>query len=595
MKIVLIGNPNCGKTTLFNTLTGSRLPVGNRAGVTVKETAVSLDGVKICDLPGIYSLFSPVGEEKDAAKALSDADVVFNLINATDLGRSLFLTLQLLSFCNEHDVKMMVILNIVERAKNQGIDVDENKLSGLLNCPVIKIYRRPPELKSLMIPSDPKGYLAVKREPNSIYSVADKIASVTINRKNNKRDKNPDIGNFSQSINNVKIKHKSKNNNFADVMEKLIFGKNTSFLAIIAMCVAALCLASGVSIACGELVKTLLNMLAVKLSVLTTGLNKGLAAFICDGLTSGIGSVLQFLPLVGFIFLVLEAAEDSGLLPRIAAVCDSYLSHLGLSGRSAISFFVGAGCTVPAVMNARTSSTTRERGKCIGCVHFVPCSAKIPLCALVLGAFGGTAQYFFPIIYLIAPVTIVAANLFTKRTDEDFIMEIPPLKTPDIRSVVRSTKTRTKSFLLRICSVVFLSSLAVWVFSHFDFGCRYCDIDESILSVVGDKIKYIFYPVGLYDWKMAVTIISGFAGKETAAGVLSVLSGGDAASLFSPMSATVFILFVLLSPPCAASLGAIRKEVGIKKFAVIFLRQLAFAYIVCSIINVGYLLCSIIF
>lgn len=586
MRAVLIGNPNCGKTTIYNGLTGSRLPVGNRPGVTVKAEKGYYHGIEVYDLPGVYSLKHATGEEKVVADALKSLrpDFILNVVDATRTERSLYLSEQLLRYCKNAGIKMVVLLNFIEKAAKTGIEVNAERLSLSLGCPVLPVARKVKNYDDFFQSSDEKAYSDFPQDSKILYDNAQKIAKNAIEENHANRQKYGK--NFQRK--NIRKKGVSSKNATSSATVAGATLRRYALLPLLTIAAVALTIAacSSFSFILGEGVE----FISKEIKIIAAPLGEAFCSFLCDGILAGIGSVLQFLPLVFGLLVLSQAAEESGILTRIALLFDPFFAPLGLSGKSAVSFFLGCGCTVPAVLSTRTAASEKERIRCLKCVHFVPCSAKLPLCAMVIAGFTADYALLLPLIYLAALPAIVAVNTIKPKTDDDFIMEFPPLSAPRLTSVLMSVFDGTKSFIRRICTVVFCASVVVWVLSHYDFGLRYCDINSSMLAFVGNGVKYFFYPLGLYDWRMAVAILAGFAGKETAAGVLTVLTKGNLSSLFDPISATIFLSFVLFSPPCAASLNALRKELPKGKFLPHLLFQLLFAYSVCSLLNVGFLL-----
>lgn len=564
MKIALIGNPNCGKTTLFNRLTGSRLPVGNRAGVTVEATKGQYKEEEIFDLPGIYSLENSVNEESVSARFLeSGTDYIINVVDATYLSRSLNLTSQLLA----KKIPMTVLLNMTDKPINKDKKFDCEKLSKILGCPVVILKKNDLDFEKIFIKSDQKKYRNFSAPNAEKFAEFDRIEREVVFGKNTKK--------------------------LSEKIDKILFDKYLAFPIFILIISAVLLVSSGffgtflgkyINIGIGNLSNFLKAVLQDKISPF-------LLSLLADGILTGVGGVLCFLPLIVSIFFFLTLLEECGYLSRVAVIFDKIFSSFGVSGRMAISIILGCGCTVPAVMSARTLDCC-ERKKCLCNVHFIPCSAKLPVLSVLLSCFFEKGFWLVPLFYIIGVGAVFLSLLLTKKGDTaPFILEIPPLQKPNLPSVFGATAEKLRSFLSRTCSVVFLSSVLIWFLLNFDFSFKPCSAENSILVAVCNLLKYVFYPIGLADWRIVASFLAGFAGKETVIGVLSVVGHGDIASIFTPFLAFQYAVFLLLSPPCAASLTAIKKELGKKDFIKCLIRQFLIAFAVCSIINLGYLMC----
>ncbi|MGN1042613.1 MAG: ferrous iron transporter B [Christensenellales bacterium] len=563
MKIALVGNPNCGKTTLFNRITGNNLPVGNRAGVTVETTEGKFGKDFLYDLPGIYSLDSSINEENVSKNFLDDgADYIINVVDANFLSRSLLLTSQLLA----KKIPMTVVLNMTDRKKGGGKNFDEKKLSSVLGCPVVKLKRNEKDFSSLIQLSDPSRYKLFYGDYSTRYAAFDSIEKSVVY-----------LGN-SQKI--------------SDSIDKILFNKFLAFPIFLIIMSGVLLLSSGFF---GAFLGKYVNAGTAALSrFIKTSAEGRLAPFVvsllADGIVTGVGGVLGFLPLVISLFFMLTVLEDCGYLSRVAVITDKIFSSAGVSGKMAVSLILGCGCTVPAVMSARTLEG-EERKKCLANVHFIPCSAKLPVLSALVSCAFDKGYLFAPLFYLVGTGAVFISLYLTKSAEPvPFVMELPPLQKPNLPSVAGATGRKLRSFLGRACTVVFVSSVAVWFLINYDFSLRSCPPPDSILAVLCGILRFAFLPIGLADWRTTAAFIAGFAGKETVIGVLSVVGGGDISSIFTPFTAMQFSTFILFAPPCAASLATLKKELGKKDFFICLFRQFAIAYAVCALVNVGYLL-----
>lgn len=570
MRCALAGNPNSGKTSLFNKLTGSRYPVGNRAGVTVEPVSAPSAYGEIFDLPGVYSLNRPVNEELAAAAFLENErpDLVIDVVDATHLVRNLYLTSQLIN----SGANVVVALNMCDELKKRGATVDCEKLSDLLGCPVVPISARYDKSfdRLFEVKQASRRRRAFPTDAQACYAELEQIGAQVL----------------------TEVEKRS----FADKIDAILLNKYLAFPIFLLIMCAILVFSVGVfGNFLGGLIEELASMLSDALRNGLTDLSDVTVSLLCDGITAGVGGVLQFLPLVAVMTFFLTLLEDCGYLARVAYVTDRLFASIGLSGRTAICLVLGCSCTVPAILSARTIPDDNERERCLTCVHFMPCSAKLPLLSMFAAAFFGNNLLIVPCAYLVGACAVILFNLLSpRRTEGDFIMEMPSLKAPHFANVFGQTLRKLRSFLLRTCTVVFCASVIVWVLINVDFGFRLCDIEDSMLARAGEYLKYLFYPVGFTDWRASVGVVAGFAGKETVVGVLEVLSYGNPQDIFTAPQAVVFILFMLLSSPCAAALSALRKELGSgKKFLACLIKQTAIAYAVCALVNLGFVVCRL--
>lgn len=557
MRVVLAGNPNCGKTTLFNKLTKSHFDTGNRAGVTVEEAEGRRGEDYVYDLPGIYSLTRPSNEEKAADDFLrrEKIDLIINVIDVKYLERSLFLTTQLL----EKRKPTVLALNMCDEAEKLGIETDCETLSRLLGCKVAEISaKKDKNFDKLFSSLPPPSEKVFPSDVASRYAECEKICSRCVKR--------------------------TEKTSFSEKIDKVLLGKHTAFPVFFAVMFSVLFLCSFLGNLAGKAVSVVTEYLFAKINLfLSSRLSPSLASLIGDGVLTGVGSVAEFLPVTVITFFFLALLEESGYLARIAFLTDRPFSVAGLSGRTAISLIVACGCTASAAASTRTIPDDAEREKCLCSLHFMPCSAKLPLFATFVNAFYPGNYFALPLLYLTGVFCVFCLNILIRgKQMQDFVMEIPAQKIPSLTGVLRKTAAFSRSFFRRTCTVVFVASIIVWVLINYDFSFRKCDIESSMLAVASEMAKYLFYPVGLTDKWHAAAFIAGFAGKETVLGVLGVISKGNLSLLFTTSSALSFCLFILLSPPCAAACSALKKELGGKKFLRCLGLQFLFAYVFCA-------------
>jgi len=566
MRIALIGNPNCGKTTLFNKITGSKLPVGNRAGVTVTETEGTFGDDLLYDLPGIYSLTGSVNEETVAAAFLKNADYVINVVDANRLSRSLLLTSQLL----ERKIPMVVALNMTDGKSNANRRFDGDKLSKILGCPVVILKRTERDFNKLKTSSNVKNYRVFSGSAEEKFNLFDRIERQVVT---------------------------GKPTDFSDKIDKILYNKYLAFPIFLIIMSAVLAISAGLfGTFLGKYVTIGIDALSEYIKRVGEGkINGFILSLLSDGILTGIGGVLGFAPLVVSLFFLLELLENCGYLSRVAVIFDSIFSRFGASGKSAVCLILGCGCTVPGVMSTRTLPNC-ERKKCIYNLHFIPCSAKLPVLSVLLSCCFENGFLLTPFFYIIGVFAVFISLFFAKKSDDPpFLMEIPPMKMPDLRQTLSATANKLRSFLVKVGTVVFAASVAVWFLQSYNFSFKPCAPEQSILYSFCNVFKYLFLPIGLADWRIFASFLAGFAGKETVIGVLSVVGNGDIPSVFTSFTAFQYALFLTLSPPCAASLSTMKKELGRKHFLKCLLRQFAISYAVCAVTNLAYLVTELLF
>lgn len=654
----LVGNQNCGKTTLFNQLTGANQHVGNFPGVTVDRKDGSIKGhpeTLITDLPGIYSM-SPYSSEEIVSRNFvlnEHPKAIINIVDATNIERNLYLTMQLL----EMDVPMVVALNMMDEViGNQG-SIDVNAMESLLGVPVIPIsaaknegvdevvrhaihiakYQERPVQQDLCEKEDHDGSVhrcihAVEHLIEDHAEMADIpvrfAASKAIEgdtiildllkldqnelemlehivqqmEKERGLDRNAAIADMrfdfierlcSQTV--IKPKE-SRERIRSERIDRVLTGKYTAIPCFLAIMVLVFYLTFNVI---GAWLQNILAWGIDKLAaaadaaMTAAGVNSAIHSLVTDGIFTGVGSVLSFLPIIVTLFFFLSLMEDSGYIARVAFMMDKLLRKIGLSGRSIVPMLIGFGCTVPAVMATRTLTSERDRKMTILLTPFMSCTAKLPIYSFFVSAFfPGHGGFIMAGLYILGIlVGILAAFLYRgalfKGEPVPFVMELPNYRMPGAKNVAQLLWEKAKDFLQRAFSVILIATMVVWFLQSFDIHFNMVsDSSESILAGVAGLLVPIFAPIGLGDWRICTALISGFMAKESVVSTLGVLFGGGITSAITPLSAASLLVFSLLYTPCVAAIASVRRELGGKWAAGIVVWQCVLAWVAAAVVHI---------
>lgn len=606
MELVLAGNPNSGKTSLFNFLTGSKQHVGNWPGVTVekKEGIINIGGIKhtLVDLPGIYTLDPDTIEQKLTRDYIfkNKPDLIINILDATNLQRNLFFTLQL----RESGVPIVVALNMMDEVKKQGIEIDTRKLSAILGAPVVgisaakgtgidQLYSTINDFKENKIEIKPfcTGCKNCSKcsSGEERYRVIDSIIATCVKNQN-----------------------KDKNSGISEKIDKIVLNRYLAFpvFFIIMFLVFSLTfgsLVSRLSDAINYFLNTMLSG-SIEYGLHSLHVSGLLISLICTGIIPGIGTVLSFLPQIAVLFILMSFLEDSGYMARAAIMMDRVLSSFGLSGSSFIPLIMGFGCTVPAVMACRILPTEKDRRLTVLLTSFVSCSARLPIYALLAGIFftryqGAVVFSIYIIGILVAVIAALVLNkTVLKKSSASFVMEVPPYRLPTVRNLIMHTWEKVKGFIVKAGTVMFAASVIIWFLQSFTPSFQLTqDSNVSIISYIGRFIAPVLQPLGFGNWKAATALLTGVAAKEMLVSTFSVLSASRGSiavlhhamgQLFTPLSAFAFMVFVLLYSPCISAIATMRKEFNSAKWTLGTLAlDLSVAWVVSFVIyNVGRLL-----
>ncbi len=606
MRIALAGNPNSGKTTMYNALTGSQEKVGNWAGVTVdkKESAIkksycpdACGNILAVDLPGAYSM-SPFTSEESVTRDYvknENPDVIVNIVDATNLSRSLFFTTQLL----ELGIPVVIALNKADINKKKKTKIDAELLSNKLGCRVIDTTSTVGDGLSEVIAAacELKG-----KEQTAPYSQSDVDMSDREAVKAADRARFEFVNEIVRSVEKRKIL--TKNRNAQDKVDELltnrwlgipIFAVVMFFVFQISQAWLGEWLANGIDLESGYHVWGLVDCIAWFKGLVEVWIADAhilLQAIVLEGLIEGVAAVVGFLPLVMVMYFLLDLLDDCGYMARATVVLDPIFKKVGLSGRSVIPFIVGTGCAVPGVMASRTIRDERERRATAMLAPFMPCGAKLPLIALFVGAFFpesgwvGTVMYFAGIVIILLCALLV--NKITgNRKKSFFIIELPEYKLPSVKRAVWSMCSRGWSYIAKAGTVILVSNFVVYMMQTFNFSFEIVeDPSESILATLATPIAYAIAPVvGVVMWQLAAAAVTGFVAKECVVGTLATclafehLIGeeleiiGTAGSIADKMgigavAALAYLMFNLFTPPCFAAIGAMNAELKSKKWLI---------------------------
>ena len=653
----LVGNQNCGKTTLFNQLTGAKQHVGNFPGVTVDRKSGAIRGypnTEVTDLPGIYSM-SPFSSEEIVSRnfVLQDKPTaIINIVDATNIERNLYLSMQLL----EMGIPMVIALNMMDELVGNRGSIDVNTMEAMLGVPIIPISaaknegvdelirhavhvakQQEPPLKQDFCDKDDHGGAVHRCIHAVIHLIEDHAAlaglpvrfaatkaiegdalilqQLQLDRNEQEmlehivRQMETERGlDRSAAIADMRFDfierlcaqtvirpQESKERIRSEKIDRILTGRYTAIPCFIGIMILVFYLAFNVI---GGGLQKLLELGIDRLSALTdTALtqlhvNPVIHSLVIDGIFTGVGSVLSFLPIIVTLFFFLSLMEDSGYIARVAFVMDKLLRRIGLSGKSIVPMLIGFGCTVPAVMATRTLTSERDRKMTILLTPFMSCTAKLPIYSFFVSVFfPGKGGLIMSGLYLLGILVGIGAAFLYKDTlfrgePIPFVMELPNYRLPSVKNVGQLLWEKAKDFLQRAFSVILIATVVVWFLQSFDLQLNMVsDSADSILARISGILVPLFAPLGLGDWRICTALISGFMAKESVVSTLEVLFGGTIGSILSPLSAGSLLVFSLLYTPCVAAVASVRRELGGKWAAGLALWQCLIAWVVAFVFH----------
>ena len=578
INVALFGNPNVGKTTVFNLLTGSNQYVGNWPGVTIdkKEGFLGKD-IKIVDLPGIYAMDTFSNEEKVSKEFLEtgDVDVIVNIVDASNLSRNLYLTTQLMEF----NKPIVILLNMLDVAESKGIYIDSDNLSKELGVTVVPIIAKKKN-------GVDKISLAIKNSVN-------KTVNYDINFGNEVQTykKLEDILSRCTKINS------DKKISISDKIDNIVLNPILAYPIFIGALLLLFkftfdWVGGPLQEGLGTLIETYISS---PINDMLVNSSPWFRSLIVDGILGGVCGTLPFFPLIFTLFFGISLFEDSGYMSRAAFLMDNIMRKVGLSGKAFIPMVMGLGCSSPAIMATRTLESEKDRKITALISPLMTCGAKLPIYAVFVAIFfPKNAALVTTSLYLLGIVVAILVALVLNRTSfkndiEPFVLELPEYKLPTLSALLKNTWNKSKGFLIRVVTIMFAMSVAIWLLSSFNFNGFTENMNDSFLAYLGKLIAPLFAPLGFGDWRASVSILTGLGAKEIVISTMEVLYGNldkVLPTVFTGVTAYGFLVFSALYTPCIAALATMRKDYGNKMMFTSLIYQFVLAWIGAFIVRI---------
>ena len=595
LSVALTGNPNCGKSTIFNELTGLRQKIGNYPGVTVdkKVGVVEYKGRKISvvDLPGTYSMNARSQEEKVVSDYFKEnkPDIVVDIVDASNMARNLFLTLQLM----EQGIPLIINLNMMDEAERHGIKINEDKLEKVFGMPVTNTVGRSNASVRTLLDVFTNTRMSNYKPSELLQAHIDKVNALKSSGKPADKIDEEIITaryDFIDKVMESAVTIKAADKSLADTLDGYLANGISSIVIMIAMFyllfqIAFNWIGQPLADMLGEFFEENVAVAASE-AMAEAGVADWMQSLVSDGIIVGVGSVLSFVPLIFTLFFFLSFLDGTGYMARVAFVMDPIMRRAGLSGKGIMPLIMGFGCGVPAIMGARTLDSHRDRMVSILITPFLTCNAKVPIIALFAAMFfpDNAANIVFLMYFVGLAVAIIMAKVLGATTfkgqESTFLLELPPYRMPDMKTVLLETWDKGKGYLIKAGTIIFAMSVAIWFLSSFNSDGMTDDMSDSYLAGIGSATSVLFAPQGFDTWEAGAAVVTGVLAKEAVVSTLGILYGADDISTeaedagetsevmmatgmgtaFTPLAALAFIVFTQLYSPCVTALGTIKKE-----------------------------------
>ncbi len=595
ISVALTGNPNTGKSTIFNELTGARQKIGNWPGVTVDKKVGVIEykdrKISVVDLPGTYSINARSQEEKVVSDYFAEnkPDIVVNIIDASNISRNLFLTVQLM----EQGIPLILNLNMMDEAARHGIKIDEHKLEKMFGMPVTNTVGRSNKSVRVLLDVFTNTRMA-NYQPSEIFQ--EHVARVNAIKASGQSQEKIDEEiitaryDFIDKVMAEAVTVSAADKTLTDKLDSYLANGVTSLVIMVAAFylmfqIAFEWIGQPLADMLGEWFEETLAPAATE-AMASAGVAEWMQALVSDGIIVGVGAVLSFVPLIFTLFLILSFLDGTGYMARVAFVMDPIMRRAGLTGKSIMPLIMGYGCGVPAIMGARALDTHKDRMISILITPFLTCSAKVPIIALF-------AVMFFPdnagdVVFVMYVLGLAVAIIMAKvlghtvfnENQSTFLLELPPYRLPDIKTVLLETWDKGKGYIIKAGTIIFAMTVLIWFLSTFNSEGMTDETDQSYLASIGGAAAVLFAPQGFDTWEAGAAVVTGLAAKEAVVSTIGVLYGADEdavdtddadgtaevlmttsmATAFTPLAALAFMVFTQLYSPCVTALGTIKKE-----------------------------------